>query len=173
MNGPTKATLRQIDALFTGGTVAGLSDRQLLDRFARRRDEPSFSALVSRHGPMVLGVCRRVLADRHDAEDAFQATFLVLARKAGSIRVGDSLAPWLYGVAYRVAVRARGRAARARAVEREASAMKATAAPGTAVGADLVAALDEELSRLPEKYRTPVVLCDLGGLGRAQAARQL
>jgi RNA polymerase sigma factor (sigma-70 family) len=173
MNGPSRATLRQIEALFHDGTAAGLSDGQLLDRFARRRDEPAFAAIVHRHGPLVLGVCRRVLAHRHDAEDAFQATFLVLARKAGCVRVGDSLAPWLYGVAYRVAVRARGRSARARAVEREASAMKATAGPGKAVGADLLAALDEELSRLPERYRAPVVLCDLGGLGRALAARQL
>src|SRR5437660_12650838 len=114
MNGPSKATLRQIEALFSDGTAAGLSDGPLLDRFARRRDEPAFAALVHRHGPMVLGVCRRVLTDRHDAEDAFQATFLVLARKSASVRVGDSLAPWLYGVAYRVAARARRRGARAR-----------------------------------------------------------
>src|SRR5919112_2758479 len=98
---------RDIRRLFESGTVTGMSDAQLLERFASRRDEAAFEALLRRHGPMVLGVCRRVLGNPHDAQDAFQATFLVLARKAGSIHAGDSLAPWLHGVAHRVAVRSR------------------------------------------------------------------
>ena len=103
----SEAAPRDIRRLFESGTVTGMSDAQLLERFASRRDEAAFEALLRRHGPMVLGVCRRVLGNPHDAEDAFQATFLVLARKAGSLRAGDSLGPWFHGVAHRVAVRAR------------------------------------------------------------------
>ena len=111
---------QQIGTLFEGGSVAGLSDRQLLERFNARRGaagEAAFAALVARHGPMVLGVCRQILADGHLAEDAFQATFLVLARKARSIRDSDRLGNWLYGVALRTARGARLRLARRR--ERE------------------------------------------------------
>ncbi len=113
------AALRQIHTLFDGpGAVAGLTDAQLLDRFVSRRDEAAFAALVERHGTMVLAACRAVLREPSDAEDAFQATFLVLVRKAGSIWVGDSLACWLYKVARRVAVQASIGAARRREVER-------------------------------------------------------
>ena len=111
------AILRQIHTLFTAGTCSGLSDRQLLERFVACRDavsELAFTVLVQRHGPMVLGVCRRILADPHDAEDAFQATFLVLVRKAGSIRVEGSVGRWLFGVATRVAARARANGQRRR-----------------------------------------------------------
>src|SRR5277367_4403902 len=104
------AVLRQIHTLFTAGSSHGLSDRQLLERFVARRDavaELAFATLVERHGAMVLGVCRRILADSHEADDAFQATFLVLVRQAGSIRVDGSLGRWLYGVATRVATHAR------------------------------------------------------------------
>src|SRR5690349_21426934 len=102
-------------------TAAGLPDRQLLERYALGRDEAAFGALVRRHGPMVLGVCRRVLRDGHAAEDAFQATFLVLARRAGSLLRPEALGAWLHGVAARVALRARAQAARRRAGEREAA----------------------------------------------------
>src|SRR5262245_9719238 len=101
VSGQAAEVARQTETLFSAGTVAGMSDGQLLERFVAGRGdaaETAFHALVSRHGPMVLGVCRRTLAHPHDAEDAFQATFLILVRKAGSVRVGDSLGPWLYGV---------------------------------------------------------------------------
>ncbi len=109
---PNGAVLRQIDRLFTTGTVSGLGERQLLERFAANRDEAAFEALVNRHGPMVLGVCRRLLRDPNDVDDAFQATFLVLVRRAGSIRDGNLLGNWLYGVAHRVAGRGLGSARR-------------------------------------------------------------
>ena len=127
---------------------------------------------MARHGPMVLGVCRRTLSDPADVEDAFQATFLVLVRRARSVRVGDSLGRWLYGVSRRVAAKARARSQRARlrttALEVE---PMAPAAPADQVG--LLAALDDEVSRLPEKYRAPVVLCHLEGLSHAEAAARL
>src|SRR5262249_55011311 len=99
----TGTVLRQIDQLFGAGTVAGLSDAQLLGRFRTQRDEGAFVALLARHGPMVLTVCRGVLRDEHAAEDAFQATFLILVRKAGGLWVGESLGGWLHRVAHRVA----------------------------------------------------------------------
>ncbi len=119
----TASVVRQLGSLFEGGSVAGLSDRQLLDRFVTRRDaagEAAFAALVARHGPMVLGVCRQLLGDRHHAEDAFQAVFLVLARRARSIRDPDLLGNWLYGVALRTARKAKGRLTRRRRNEEEA-----------------------------------------------------
>src|SRR5262249_45243953 len=109
--------------------AAALSDGQLLDCFLARREDAAFAALVRRHGPMVFGVCRRVLADPHDAEDAFQATFLVLVRKAASIRPRGRVGPWLHGVALRTASKARCRAARRRVVERQAAVVKAYDAP--------------------------------------------
>ena len=136
------------------------------------RAEAAFAALVARHGPMVLGVCRRALADPGDVEDAFQATFLVLVRRAGSVRAGDSLGRWLYGVARRVAAKARARSQRARV--RTTPSRRRADGPG--IRADrigLLAALDEEVSRLPEKYRAPVVLCHLEGLTHAEAAARL
>src|ERR1051326_4448825 len=106
------AVVRQVERLFGDGTVTGLSEGQLLEQFVGRRDEAAFAALVARHGPMVLAVCRQVLGNAHDADDAFQATFLILARKAGSLRQPDLLGNWLYGVALRVAQRSRATAAR-------------------------------------------------------------
>src|SRR4051812_39257490 len=112
---PGGIVLRQIGRLFGAGTVSGLGEGQLLERSLTGRDEAAFSALVARHGPMVLAVCRRLLDDPHDAEDAFQATFLILVRKGRSLRQPDRLGPWLYGVAHRVARRARADAGRRRA----------------------------------------------------------
>jgi RNA polymerase sigma factor (sigma-70 family) len=145
-------------------------DERLLERFAAERDEAAFEVLVWRHGPMVLGVCRRVLGDAHAAEDAFQATFLALARQARSVRRGTALAGWLHRVARRVALRARHAAARRTWHERRA------AVSGIAAGepaGDLRAVLDEELDRLPARLRLPVVLCYLEGRSTAEAARRI
>jgi RNA polymerase sigma factor (sigma-70 family) len=172
---------KQLDGLFRFGASGHIGDDELLGRFvAGRRDEAAeaaFAALVERHGPMVLGVCRRVLGDRHEAEDAFQATFLVLARKAGAIARREQLANWLHGVASRTALDARSRADRRRARERKASGLAVTAAeagPGDGPErGELRAILDEELARLPASYRGPVILCELDGLSRQVAARRL
>jgi RNA polymerase sigma factor (sigma-70 family) len=167
---------RQLRTVFTSGTVAGLTDAELLDRFLGRRDDgASFEALVARHGPMVLGVCRDLLGDEHAADDAFQATFLVLVRKAASVRVGDSLGRWLYGVAHRVARHARSDAARRRRREGMVEASLATDSTPVADAerADLRAALHDELARLPAAFRAPIVLCHLEGLTHEEAAQQL
>ena len=159
--------------------AATLSDGQFLDCFLTHREEAAFAALVRRHGPMVFGVCRRVLTDLHDAEDAFQATFLVLVRKAASIWPRDQVGPWLHGVAYRTASKARCRAARRRIVEKRASAAmarsgeRAITESDAAVWRDLRPLIDAELQRLPEAYRAPVVLCDLEGTSRGKAAQRL
>ena len=151
--------------------AANGGDGELLSRYRTRRDQDAFGSLVRRHGPMVLGVCRRVLRDSHAADDAFQATFLVLAKRADAVRPPDRLAPWLYGVAYRTAIKARGRAFRRTRVER-AYAAEVSNRPPTASeeAADLLPVIDEQLNALPEKYRTPLVLCALQGLNKAEAA---
>jgi RNA polymerase sigma factor (sigma-70 family) len=149
----------------------GLGDADLLERFVRDGDEAAFELLVWRHGAMVLGACRRILRHHHDAEDAFQATFLLLARKARLVRRGAALAGWLHRVARRVALRARGRAGRAAQLAGEGPA--APERESAAVWADLRPVLDEEVGRLPEKYRLPVLLCYLGGLSTEEAARRL
>jgi RNA polymerase sigma factor (sigma-70 family) len=165
--------LDHVRRLAAGHATAQVPDRQLLERFAARHEEAAFAALVRRHGAMVLSVCRRVLRDAHAAEDAFQATFLVLARKAGSIRRGDSLGGWLYGVAYRVAARARVDAARRQRREAHTPA-RSPADPAAEVSErDLCAVIDAELQRLPEPYRLPLVLCYLEGKTRDEAARAL
>jgi RNA polymerase sigma factor (sigma-70 family) len=148
-------------------------DRELLARFATGREEAAFRALVERHGPMVLGVCRRVLRDPQDAEDAFQATFLVLVRKAGSLDRRGSLGGWLYTVAYRLALRARADAFRRRLRERPLEDVPSAKAPSHSLWGELRPILDEELNRLPDKYRTPIVLCYLEGKTNEQVARQL
>jgi RNA polymerase sigma factor (sigma-70 family) len=153
--------------------TASLSDGQLLERFLSCRDEAAFEALVRRHGPMVLGVCRRILSNGHDAEDAFQAAFLVLVRKAGSVQPRELVGNWLYGVAYRTALEARSVLARRRKLEKQVSAMPELSRPESECAPDLRPLLDEELSRLPDKYRTPVVLCDLDGRSRKEVARAL
>ena len=165
--------LRYVHGL-VGRSVAGAhSDRQLLESFASLRDEAAFAALVERHGALVWGVCRRVLGRDQDAEDAFQATFLVLARKAGSVRWRQEIANWLYAVAVRVAHRARSRAQKQRCLESEAVAVaKANEVPDSD-SFELIEMVDEEVSRLPEKYRKPVVLCCLEGKTYAEASRLL
>jgi RNA polymerase sigma factor (sigma-70 family) len=148
-------------------------DGSLLARYRRERDQDAFGSLVRRHGPMVLGVCRRVLRDAHAADDAFQATFLVLAKKADAVRPPDRLAPWLYGVAYRTALKARGRAFRRTQVEQAYAAEVSNRAPASHDGTDLLPVIDEQLNALPTKYRDPLVLCALHGLNKAEAAERL
>jgi RNA polymerase sigma factor (sigma-70 family) len=153
--------------------VAAAPDGELVERFAAHREEAAFAALVRRHGPLVLGVCRRVLADPHAAEDCFQATFLVLARKAGSLKGPEALGPWLYGVATRTALQARAREARRRVCERRACVAEAVTPCDGLVWRDLRPKLDEAIAGLPEKYRTPFVLHHLEGLTVAGVARRL
>jgi RNA polymerase sigma factor (sigma-70 family) len=151
---------------------ARLTDGELLGCFIEHRDQAAFAALVRRHGPMVWGVCRRLLS-HHDAEDAFQATFLVLVRKAASVRPREMVANWLYGVAHQTALQARRTSTRRRARERQAADMREPAVTEQDLWRDLQPLLDETLSRLPDKYRAVIVLCDLEGKTRKEAARQL
>jgi len=153
--------------------ASALADSQLLERFVEEGDAAAFEVLVWRHGGMVLHVCRRHLRRHHDVEDAFQATFLVLVRRARSIRKGQSLSSWLYKVAYRVAVRARREAARRIDVEESLLARQVPEASTHVSKADLSLVVLEELNRLREKYRLPLVLCYLKGLTTAEAAKQL
>jgi RNA polymerase sigma factor (sigma-70 family) len=162
--------LRRAALLPNGG---GLTDAALLDRFIDRQDEAAFEALVRRHGPMVLGVCRRVIGNHHDAEDAFQATFLVLVRKAATVRPRELVGHWLYGVAYRTALEARSRIARRRAKEQRVYDLPEPEAEPDSPWQELRPLLDRELAGLPERYRLPVVLCDLEGGSRRDVARRL
>jgi RNA polymerase sigma factor (sigma-70 family) len=167
------------DSVTLSGRYAGslvydaLSDGQLLDWFVHQREEAAFAALVRRHGPMVLSVCRRVLRHSQDAEDAFQATFLVLAEKAPGLRQPELLANWLYGVAYRTALHARQRASRRSEREREAATLFFSEGDSESESRELRQVLDEELQGLPEKYRAPLVLCYLEGMTNEAAARRL
>jgi RNA polymerase sigma factor (sigma-70 family) len=175
--GSRPAGSRELEALFEGGAAGQKSDGQLLERFLSRGDGLAFEVLVSRHGPMVLRTCRRVLRDEHDAEDAFQATFLVLARKAAAVRGRDSVAPWLRAVAARVATKARAgddrRKSRARRYE-AARVAEVPEGPGPdPERRELALLIREEIDRLPEAYREPVVLCYLDGLSCERAARRL
>jgi RNA polymerase sigma factor (sigma-70 family) len=163
-------TAGQIQQLFDGGTYTGLSDARLLERFITNEDDAAFAALVSRHGALVLNTCQAVLKDPNAASDAFQATFVLLFRKAASIRGRDALGVWLHRVAYRTALQVRADAARRREVEKRAGLMRPTA---TRDAADLDAMLHEEIERLPERVRRPVVLCYLEGMTRDQAADYL
>ncbi|HEV3116607.1 MAG TPA: sigma-70 family RNA polymerase sigma factor, partial [Gemmataceae bacterium] len=151
----------------------GLTDAELLTSFIEQRDEAAFESLLRRHGPMVLGVCRRVLHNEHDAEDAFQATFLVLLGKATSIVPRTMVGNWLYGVAHTTSLRARGALTTRRAKEREMLAMRRSEPSHQDLWDDLQRSLDRELSRLPDKYRVPIVLCDLESKSIKEAARHL
>ncbi|HEU5118096.1 MAG TPA: sigma-70 family RNA polymerase sigma factor [Isosphaeraceae bacterium] len=164
---------RDLHTLFDSGTVGLLSNGQLLDRFLAHRQEADFSILVERLGPMVWGVCRRVLRDHHDAEDAFQATFLVLARKAASIHPREKVGHWLYGVAYQTARRARANRTRRQTREHLSPDQPEPEAPAQTPQDERLEQLDRELNRLPEKYRIPLVLCELQGQTYQQAAAQL
>ncbi|HVK14080.1 MAG TPA: sigma-70 family RNA polymerase sigma factor, partial [Gemmataceae bacterium] len=165
--------LRQLRANTGPEGADPASDRELLDGFASGRDQAAFERLVARHGPMVLDVCRRGLANEADAEDAFQATFLVLARKAGRIGWGELVANWLYGVARRTAARARVEAAKRRARESAAPSPQASPDPLDRVTArELLDLLDEEISRVPVRYRGPLVACHLEGKTRDEAAEE-
>jgi RNA polymerase sigma factor (sigma-70 family) len=174
MSGIHRGTVyQQIDRLYRDGTLAGLDDAQLLERYLTERDEAAFETLVNLHGPMVLGVCRRVLRDPKDIEDAFQATFLVLVRKAPAIRDRELLANWLYGVAFRVASRTRSNLLRRRDREVGIANLEAPVDAESTDLAELGPVLDRELNRLPHKYRSALVSCYLGCQTHEQAARAL
>jgi RNA polymerase sigma factor (sigma-70 family) len=177
-----------VTSVTPAGTAAGnpaaearpssLSDKQLLARFFQRREDAAFAALVERHGPLVYRVCRRVLSDTNDADDAFQATFLVLVRKGASLKQPERLASWLYGVASRTAQKLKVRAAVRSKYEREAGDMPTTSNPENSKVENLTlhelrVILDEEIGKMPEKYSLPLTLCYLEGKTNAQAATQL
>src|SRR5260370_26581373 len=167
---PMRSVLRHLRKAALGPDGGGLTDGQLLQRFLTRRDEAAFAVLVRRHGPMVLGVCRRILHNSHDADDAFQATFLVLVRKAPVLASRAVVGNWLHGVAYRTALKARSADARRRVKER---AMSRPEALEEDLRPEWHALLDRELNGLPERDRAPAILCDLEGKTRREAARLL
>ncbi len=175
----TDLLLRHIRKLVAARSMSKAADHELLDRFVRRKDQEAFEVLLQRHGPMVWHVCRRVLSDWHSAEDAFQAAFLVLARRAATIRRREALAAWLHGVAYRVAARGRAEAGRTRGRERELPAEQDFRSLGDfgsladVSWREVCTVLDEELRRLPERYRAPLLLCYFEGRTRDEAAEQL
>src|SRR4029434_9024912 len=149
------------------------TDGDLLRAFIATRDEPAFETLVRRHGPMVFGVCRRLLGNEHDAADAFQAAFIVLARKAASIRNAATLGAWLYNVAYRTSMKARSKRYKLKTREGQVSVMPEPAVVCEAAADDVMAVVDEELRALPDKFQTPVILCDLEGHSRREVAARL
>jgi RNA polymerase sigma factor (sigma-70 family) len=173
MSGPLNDVVRRLRRAAGPGPAREDADAELLERFVARRDEAAFEALVRLHGPMVLAVCRRVLHDRHDADDAFQAAFLVFARRAGAIAEPRLLGCWLYGVAHRTALNLRRDLARRRAAGRPPPDLPAAPPEPDLDWRDLRPVLDEEVSRLPVKYRAPVVLCYLEGATYEEAGRRL
>jgi len=165
--------IRRLGRAMVPGDSA-ISDAELVDCFLSDRDEAAFAELVRRHGPMVLGICRRILRDGHDAEDAFQATFFVLARKAASITRRETVGGWLHGVACNTALKARACRYQRLKKERQAAEMpRDTLGSGDGSWEELLPVLDQELGRLPDKYRLPIILCDLEGKSRKQASQQL
>lgn len=173
MEGSIRTVLRHLSTLAAVRTAAARSDAELLGRFVGSHNEADFATLVERHGPMVLRVCRRVLRHTQDAEDACQATFLVLVRKAASVRKRGSVASWLYGVAYRTARKLQASRARQQRHAAGRAEEVADAAEKDLSWGEVRALLDEELERMPEKYRAPLVLCYLEGLTRDEAAQRL
>ena len=171
--GPSSPLIRYIRRIAGQHLAAELSDSDLLDRFGHLRDEAAFAVLVRRHSPLVLATCQRVVHDWHTAEDCSQAVFLVLAKKARSLRRSKSLGPWLHAVATRVALKARGKASRRWLLERKAAVSAAVKGPDYLVWTDLRPVLDDAVAHLTEKYRVPFVLCYLQGRTVAEIARQL
>lgn len=168
-----KTASRNVQTLFRVGAVGDIGDGQLLEQFIANRNGAAFEVLLERHGPMVWGVCLRVLGDYHDAEEAFQAAFLALVRKAASVSPRESVGNWLYGVARRTALKLKTALARRRARERQLSLVRELGSLQHDPWHELGPVLDQELGRLPERYRCPIVLCDLEGRTRSEAARQL
>src|SRR5271165_4401865 len=150
-----------------------MTDGQLLGTFLEQRDDAALAVLVRRHGPLVWGVCCRLLRHHHEAEDAFQATFILLIRRAATIREKEKVAHWLYRVAHQTALRARAIAARRNVRERQVTEMPEPAVAEQDLWSDLQPLLDQELSRLPDEYGMVIVLCDLQGKTRQETARQL
>jgi RNA polymerase sigma factor (sigma-70 family) len=169
----TDGVLEQLRGFLLAGADGGRTDQELLARYLAARDEAAFAAIVHRHGPTVWGVCRRLLRRLPDAEDAFQATFLVLARRAAAIRKRGSLNSWLHGVACRIARRLCADAARREQRQVAESATNAVSPDAEVTWREVRAVLDEELDRLPEKYRAPLLLCYLEGLTQNEAAQRL
>ncbi len=169
----TMMASRYLRDLFHSGTVTGLTDGQLLAQYAADNDGPAFEALVMRHGPMVMATCRAVLKHEHDVEDAFQSTFLVLARKAGSVRAETALGGWLHRVAYRIAVQAKIESERRLRHESAVAAMGSSQTTRPGPDPELYSLLHAEIDRLPERERLPVILVDLEGLSYDQAASRL
>jgi RNA polymerase sigma factor (sigma-70 family) len=167
------AVLRHIHKMAGTDVTRELTDRELVERFTVRREEAAFDAIVQRHGRLVWNVCRHLLNHQQDAEDAMQATFLVLARRAGAIRKPEALASWLHGVARRIALTARRQRARRWALEVMGMQKSSSEVSSEAVWHDLQAVLDEEIQRLPESQRAPFVLCFLEGRSRSEAAQEL
>ena len=176
MSGEPAVLFRSMEQLLSQGTVAGLDERALLERFANHRDGRALAVLIATHGPMVLGVCRRILREPQDIEDAFQSTFLILARRAGSISDPGRLAAWLHGVARRVALRARGQFRKRAADGHDRIAILEDPSPGAGLAAEraeLLGLIDAELALLPRRYRDVLVLCDLEGRTYTEAAHHL
>src|SRR5262249_33461269 len=172
-NGQLRSVVHHLRKLVNPHGSEEVADACLLERWLGGRDEAAFELVVWRHGPMVLGVCRRLLRHAQDAEDAFQAPFLRPVRKAGSIAKGESLASWLYKVAYRVALRARAAAAKRRTQEIKSQDLLPAEPAQDLIWRDLRPVLDEEVNRLPARFRRPFVLCYLEGKTNEQAAREL
>src|SRR5262249_51352528 len=173
VNAQLHGVLRHLQSLRDTQALAEAPDAQLLEWFTHGHEEAPFAALVRRHGPMVWGVARRVLPHVHDAEDVFQATFLLLARQAGATRKAGSVGSWLHGVAHRLALKARRQQARRQAREKRAADMRRTRPGGETSLSEVQAALDAALGELPEKYRAVLVLCYLEGKTQEEAARRL
>ncbi len=171
--GPANRFMPTLRRVVLAGTVSDRTDGQLLGAFVTDRDADAFAGLVRRHGPMVLGVCRRVTGDSTTADDAFQAVFLVLARRAAAIKPREQVGNWLYGVAYRTAIKARMVLARRRSREKQVEVMPEPSVSPPELWSDLQPLIDEELARLPDKHRFPIVLCDLEGRPQREVAKQL
>ncbi len=170
--GQLRGVVRHLHQL-TGRCESVITDAQLLQRFVTHGDEVAFELLLLRHGPMVRTVCRRLLRHNHDAEDAFQATFLTLVRKAGGIRGSENLSGWLYRVAYRTALRARRAAARLPLLGSAEPELLAPEAESDLIWRDLRPVLDEEVNRLPTRYSLPIILCYFQGFTHEQAAHAI